>query len=75
MELTYRQAEDRDMSSVIWYIFRDYGDIQIAQDDRWAAVVKMADEAGRKYPEGRRLFTDVLGVLEDRAKGKYQKEI
>lgn len=73
--MTDRQMKDREISTFIWYMLRDYGDISIG-DPRWQEVVDKTDEAGRKYPEARKVFTRcLLGMLEDRARGKYQKEI
>lgn len=73
MELSDRQKRDREICTLIWYMLRDYGDIQIGEDDRWQAVVDRVDTAGRRYPEARRVFTEcILGMLEDRARGKYE---
>lgn len=68
--MTDRQMKDREISTAIWYMLRDFGDIQTGEDDRWKAVVDMADDAARKYPEMRKVFTEILGILEDRARGK-----
>lgn len=76
MELSDRQKRDRDILTAIWYALRDYGDIQIGQDDRWKALVSLADENGRRFPEARRTFTELLiGMLEDRAREMYQREV
>lgn len=68
--MTERQKNDRDMCSIVWYLFRDFGDIQTGEDDRWKSAFDMADDAARKYPEMRKVFTEILGILEDRARGR-----
>lgn len=74
MELTDRQKQDRELCSSIWYMFRDYGDIQIGQDERWEALVAIADDTARKFPEFRTVITGmILGVLEDRAKKQAER--
>lgn len=75
--ITEDMRRDHGICMNIWYLIRDFGDIEIGQDDRWAELVKRADEAGRKckYKEERTLITmTVLAFLEDRAKRKAREK-
>jgi len=74
MIMSTNQKHDRDMCSVLWYMVRDFGDIRVQEEDRWSDLIDMADDAGRKYPELKRVICKVLDMIETRAVARQREE-
>ena len=74
MIMSIQQKRDRDMCSVLWYMVRDFGDIRVQEEDRWNDLIDMADNAGREYPELKRVICKVLDMIETRAVKRREEE-
>lgn len=63
-----QKQKDFEVASLIWKCFRDYGDLPEMGEygDRYSEMYGMMDDMAGKYPEFRKVLTEVVNVFNDR---------
>lgn len=72
MNVTEQQKIDREVVIIIWQAMKQYGDLTLDEKDgeRWTELVNIIADACEKYREHHKMLTQVLAIIEDRARKK-----
>lgn len=63
-----QKQKDYEVASLIWKCLRDYGDLPEMGEygDRYSEIFGMMHDTAMKYPEFRKVLSEVVNVFNDR---------
>ena len=63
-----QKQKDFEVASLIWKCFRDYSDLPEMGEygDRYSEIFGMMHDTAMKYPEFRKVLSEVVNVFNDR---------
>lgn len=72
MNVTEQQKIDREVVIIIWQALKQYGDLTVDEkdEDRWTELVDIIADACEKYREHYKMLSQVLAIIEARARKK-----